>query len=554
MKVKKMLSKVTTLIMVGILLVGCTTTGEGGQKAGAKAGGKEVTVETSKDGTTREMEGNLYLEGLPIVKEKETFTIAVIGHPLAKDTYENKPAVIKAQEDTNIEIKWMEIPSTGWQEKINIMFASGQLPDAIATGISASSIVKNLPQLIPVGDYIDRYAPHVSEVYNTYPEIKTMLEQEDGKIYSFMTNAHSARNDTTSGVLFLNKQWLDNLGLEVPTTVEEYYEVLKAFKEKDPNGNGLNDEIPLSFCQQFYASQFSMLLGSFGIKDGTDHIMIEDGKVEFAPAKPEYYEALKYYNQLAKEELLDLEGFSQTQQQYYSKGQQMVVGSFLEYLPYFAVGEQNDSQYIALPPLKSSVSEPLWDGQKEKFAGWNGGFVITKACKNPEALIRWFDYVNSDFSTKMEWYFGERNVLWDMNDETGDYWYLNNLPEGVSKGEYRYTTSAGPHGPMFITLDELDKFQLKDDPKGEQRSSYIDMLEPYFPEENMLTLFESLEVTEEKANLQVEIDNYIKSFVAQAVLSGIDDAKWQEHLDKLEKLNVGRYLELQQASYDRINK
>lgn len=548
MKLKRMLSKITTIMMVGVMLVGCTSTGGGNKESSSS---KEVTVETAEDGTTREMEGNLYVEGLPIVKEKETFTIAVIGHPLAKDTYENKPAVIKAEEDTNIKIKWMEIPSTGWQEKINIMFASGELPDAIATGIDTSSIVKNLPQLVPVGDYIDKYAPSVAEVYNQYPEIKTMLEQEDGKIYSFMTNTHSSRNDSTSGVLFINKEWLDNLGLEVPTTVEEYYEVLKAFKEKDPNGNGMEDEIPLSFCQQFYASQFRMLLGAFGIKDDGTHIMIEEGKVEFAPEKPEYYEALRYYSKLANEGLLDLEGFSQTQQQYNSKGQQMVVGSFLAFLPNAVVGDANDSQYIPLPPLKSSVAEPIWDGAKNKFAGWSGGFVITKACKNPEALVRWFDYINSDFETKMFWNFGERGVLWEMNDETREYWYVTNLPEGVSKEEYRYSKAAGPHAPMFITLGDLEHFVMKDDPLGKQREACIDIVEPYYPEEVLLPVFESLEVTEEKANLLVEIDNYIKNFVAQSVLSGIDDAKWQEHLDKLEKLNVARYVEMQQATYDK---
>lgn len=92
---------------------------------------------------------------------------------------------------------------------------------------------------------------------------------------------------------------------------------------------------------------------------------------------------------------------------------------------------------------------------------------------------------------------------------------------------------------------------MKDDPLGKQREACIDIVEPYYPEEVLLPVFESLEVTEEKANLLVEIDNYIKNFVAQSVLSGIDDAKWQEHLDKLEKLNVARYVEMQQATYDK---
>ena len=335
MKKGNVFTRALTLTLAGsLLLTGC---GGGSKTAETKAAQEAV------DSDGRKMEGNLYTEGLPIVKEQETFTIAVIGHPLAKGAYEDKPCVIQAEKDTNIKIKWMEIPSTGWQEKINVMFASGELPDAIATGITDSSIVKNLPQLVPIGDYIDKYAPHVAETYNKYPDLKTMLKQDDGKIYSFMTSSQTARNDSTSGVLFINKQWLDNLGLPVPATVDEYYAALKAFKEQDPNGNGANDEIPFSFCQQYYSSQFKMMMGAFGIKDDTDHIMFENGKVELSAAKPQYYDALKYYHKLASEGLLDVEGFSQTQQQYYSKGQQMVVGSFLEFLPYFVVGQENDS-------------------------------------------------------------------------------------------------------------------------------------------------------------------------------------------------------------------
>lgn len=545
MKKGNVFTRALTLTLAGsMLLTGC---------GGASKTAETKAAQEAVDSDGRKMEGNLYTEGLPIVKEQETFTIAVIGHPLAKGTYEDKPCVIQAEKDTNIKIKWMEIPSTGWQEKINVMFASGELPDAIATGITDSSIVKNLPQLVPIGDYIDKYAPHVAETYNKYPDLKTMLKQDDGKIYSFMTNSQTSRNDSTSGVLFINKQWLDNLGLPVPATVDEYYAALKAFKEQDPNGNGANDEIPFSFCQQYYASQFKMMMGAFGIKDDTDHIMIENGKVELSAAKPQYYDALKYYHKLASEGLLDVEGFSQTQQQYYSKGQQMVVGSFLEYLPYYVVGQENDSQYIPLAPLKSDSGEPLWDGIKDKFAGWHNGFVITKACKNPEALVRWFDYCNTSFTTKMQWFNGDRGVLWEMDDETGEWWNVNNYPEGQTKGEYRYTMSAGPHAPIFLTKDDWDKFVQKDDPQAEERKDCINLLEPYFPKDYILPVFEKTAVVEEKENLRVDIDNYIKNFTAQAVLSDIDDAGWKEHLAKLEKLNTARYLELQQQTYDNTN-
>lgn len=106
-------------------------------------------------------------------------------------------------------------------------------------------------QLVPIGDYLGKYAPHQAKVYNAFPELKTMLQQSDGKIYTYMTNTQTSRNDSTSGVLFINKTWLDKLGLPVPATMDEYYEALKAFKKKDPNGNGKADEIPRPSASSF---------------------------------------------------------------------------------------------------------------------------------------------------------------------------------------------------------------------------------------------------------------------------------------------------------------
>lgn len=139
-----------------------------------------------------------------------------------------------------------------------------------------------------------------------------------------------------------------------------------------------------------------------------------------------------------------------------------------------------------------------------------------------------------------------------MEDDASQGWETLNLPEGVTdKGEYRYTYGTGPNGPAFITKEDLNKKVIKDDPLGQQRAACIDLVVPYFPEEYMMPLFESEEMTDEKSSLLTDIDSCIKNFTAQSVLSGIDDAGWQEHPARLKKLNVDKYVDLMQDTYDR---
>lgn len=103
----------------------------------------------------------------------------------------------------------------------------------------------------------------------------------------------------------INKSWLDKLGLKVPDTIDDLYNVLKAFKEQDPNGNGKQDEIP-------FIELSNDLISPFGIADLNNNFMVvKDGNAVYYPISEEYKEGLKWESKLFKDGLLDKEVFTQ---------------------------------------------------------------------------------------------------------------------------------------------------------------------------------------------------------------------------------------------------
>lgn len=153
---KKRFTKIGALILSAVMLGG-TILGGCGASDNKEAGSETVSKETQT--AAAEADSNFNAEGLPIVNEPETFVIAVPERSSIKSAAE-KNCVIETEKATNIHIEWMEIPASGWDEKINIMFSTDSLPDAI---IGDVDMARNFEQLAILDDYLDQYAPAVTE-------------------------------------------------------------------------------------------------------------------------------------------------------------------------------------------------------------------------------------------------------------------------------------------------------------------------------------------------------------------------------------------------------
>lgn len=487
--------------------------------------------------------------GYPIVDEKIELNVLVAVGPMSGDF--NEMQVFKdLEEKTNIKINFEQVPPNAWAERKNLALASQDMPDIIIGGIggmSDSEVIKYSKQgiFMPLNNLIEEYAPNFKKLLADKPDLDAVVRNPEGNIYG-LPFYNEQETERIPDNLFINKTWLDNLGLEMPTTTEEYYEVLKAFKTGDPNGNGKEDEIPLTYrANQTLIGDFS-LFGSFGVLDNMNHLMIEDGQVLFSPIQDGYKEGIKWMNKLYTEGLIDPEVFTQDQSQYIGKGQQeeMIVGSFIIFSDENYVGtERALNDYEAVLPLKGPNGDQLWN----KYAtGYDmNAFLITKNNKYPEATMRWADeFFTAEMS--MRGIMGEVGVNLDYKD--GIY-TIKDAPEGSTTTEIRSKTCPAAYFFGMITSEMEDNIVYQEDvERKKERCKAYDL---YTPEEYLPVLRLTQDKLSLRANIFTDIFNYVAEMKAKWVTGELDiDATWDEYKQTLSKMSVDDYVAMYQEAYD----
>ena len=513
-------------------------------------GDQDVTEKTETETVEKvsgEKAGNFNAEGLSIVDEKVTFTIAVEQMSSLKSAAE-KACVIDTEEATNVHIEWIEIPTSGWSEKINIMFSTDSLPDAIIGNID---MTRNYEQLVALDDYLEEYAPNVTAFFDTRDDYPQALRAPDGKIRALPNGDETSANMIDS-LFWINQNWLDRLSLDMPETPEELKEVLIAFRDQDPNGDGLQNEIPFTFQDAWgWARSIENLFGAFGVLENDDHVFTRDGEVIFSAREQGYYDTLIYLNDLYREGLIDKDVFTLSSDQYAARGASGDILGLVAGYRSSDAGVYDTEAYQVLPILKQE------DGSQ--MVGINnvtktGGFVITQSCKNPEILVRWYDYINSSLELALEWGRGAEGVAWNIVEVDGeevaqqltmDSEVLKANGGYSSAAEYRAAESFAGVTPSLYRYEYFEK-QIKDE---DIRSEAIKEQIPYGVT-GLPAGTASQENEEQRSILLTDIDTYLKKFVADSVINGIDDAKWQEHLDTLESLKVDEYTRLCQEFVD----
>ncbi|WP_260069120.1 hypothetical protein [Paenibacillus sp. p3-SID867] len=353
--------------------------------------------------------------------------------------------------------------------------------------------------------------------------------------------------------------------MKMPETTDELYEVLKAFKEQDPNGNGMQDEIPLSISPKSWSSSIdAFLLNSFIYNpvygSSYKHIFIKDDKLDVAFNKPEWREGLRYMNKLYAEGLLAPESFTQDDNQLIQIGENpdtVLLGAstgghqgiFTQLL-----GESGRwLEYKTVPPLKgpNGVRYAALDS-----TGMNpGAFVITKKAKHPELALRWADGLYEREHTLRSVY-GRPDQEWReaKDGEVG----INGEPAVWSELK-SYGTVQNiawiQTGPSLRTND----FRLSAVAKGDDDLEVVlynetkNKYEPHKPTDvsTVPPLFLTNEQASEVADLSKTINDYVDEMMARFVIGDADlDKDWDGYVQQLEAMNVARYLEIYQEAYD----
>ncbi|MCU6796723.1 MULTISPECIES: ABC transporter substrate-binding protein [Paenibacillus] len=504
----------------------------------------------------------------PIMKEKTTLKVLVKGSSFVEDFATNEYTKF-LEEKTNIHIEWDIAPEKSAIEKLNLVLGSGDLPDVImGFDISPTQqlIYGNTGEFLDLTKYIDQYGTETKKMFEKLPYVKEAITAPGGKIFG-LPQVNECFHCSMSQKTWIYKPWLDKLGLQVPTTTDEFYNVLKAFKTQDPNGNGKADEIPLAGAavgpnvniDSFIMNAF--ILNPSIINGSEKRLFINNGKVTVAFDKPEFKDGLEYLHKLYAEGLIAPQSFTQDRDQAKQMGENpgtVILGAAVaqhdgiftdsskgnvgRWLDYVAVPALKGPKGVQVAPLNNSVNQ--------------GRLVITKASKNPEAAFRWADLMYDQEMTLRNTE-GRPNVEWKLADpgEVG----INGKPAIWKYTDVKLSTVQNVKwsqtGPSLRTNDF--RLGLVPDPKLPQESILYNetktKYEPYKQKDDTVLpqLFFTNEQATELADLDKTINDHVKEMIARFIIGDAKlDKDWDGYLKNLDNMKLKRYLEIYQAAYD----
>lgn len=505
-----------------------------------------------------------------------TLKLAVIGDP-AIENWETNAYVLWLEEQTGYDLTFDVIPEEGASEKLGLILASGEYPDIfLSVGVSDANITKygiEEKLFLPLNDLIDTHGVNIKKLFEEFPGARPRMTQLDGEIYS-LPDVNVCYHCSLRQKYWINEQWLTTLGLEKPTTTDEFYNVLVAFRDKDPNGNGQADEIPLAGAyldgwntrtERFIMNAFTYYnldltqtnttsMSAFGL-------YLEDGKIVTPFEKPEFKEGLKYMRKLVDEKLYYVGSFSQNLNQLTQLAESGVLGATSAgYILFANLGGPVYRQYDYVLPVKGPNGyQNVVSFPHDSVA--TTGYVLSADCKNPEAAVMVGDLLLS-YDASIRGYYGVKGLDWDDADEGA--LGINGLPALYKTMVPWQEVEPQNQHVVQQTISMRDStFRL-----GETSPADVDLwssegletylykasaeYKPFARDEKVIpTIKFTEEENDELAVLRVELANAIKEGVIAFMTGARDvDADYDAFLAELEGKGLPRLIELHQTQYD----
>ncbi len=608
---KKVISILLSLTMVAGLLSGC---GGGGSDTGSSSdSGSSTPSENVEDiqeavdsaasaedtGLTPEEQeavdaGIIALDGsLPIIKDPAAFeekygkiSMLFINSADRVVPVGELAMVQKWAEDTGVEFDWQSIPNEGAQEKINLMLASGEdLPDAFwnfGDGKSGNIVVQYADQdvFLPTEGLINEYMPNLKKILDDHPQYRAEITAPNGHTYGFPYIEEMYGLVLTGGPLLINKTWLDQVGKEVPTTVDEWVDCLKAFRDGgDLNGNGEADEIPMATwfgATDSFGSynMFYRFTGTFGCADSycggnayADHLRLIDGKVTFTAMDEAFRKTAEFFNMLYNENLIWNGSFEADESASYKtsliKEDVARIGCFGTWTDQEITNLDVHDEYVPLPRLEGEAGKMGFANNYSELQD-SSDTAITTTCKFPHVIARFVDYMVGDPAISIQSNWGaegynykldENGILRTPLDEQGRYVAQQEGADYADFGKAR-TNSTTARGSMIV-LDEYyetvagyayDAVQLLE---WQRVNGKDEVLEEY---DTIPRVMMTVEELTRLAQIQPTVSDIVDRYINTWVTSGVTDDNWNAYLGELEAAGVNDVVSIYQTAVDRSTK
>lgn len=527
MKLKKTLALCLAVAMSVTALTACGNTESTKESESAKT---ETKVEDqNKESSTDEVKEPHTYTGMGMVYDEER-------QPYTSNTWQYYFDM------TGLDIEVVtELPMSEAAEKGNLIMSSGDYPEFL---IKMASIDLNTygmdGLLIPLEDLIRENMPNLSAILderNAWDALRTY----DGHIYALPGIQRPAFEGWGTSGMFINQNWIEKLGLETPTSMEELYTVFKAFKEQDPNGNGIADEIPWA-----PTNTNSLLIYQGGASYYADkYVAVKDGEFIFYPYDDLYREWLEWSAKFYEEGLIYENCFTMTSEEQRALGKSVdidVLGAVTSNRCFVFVADAYFDDYVSLKTFDPD-NTAMGNGLEP------GSFAITDKCEDPATLLAAIDV----------WYTPEAGYVARYGLE-GDRWFYNSdglietIPEtDDTKLSYRLVGAASvpsdyqsPLADVVVFENDADKREAESYTEGHAYSGGV----------ILPTLVTSKEEADTLTTIKTDISAYINTFTQEVIIGSkeLNDTTWEEFKATLSQMGADEYFEIYKAAYEKATK
>lgn len=461
------------------------------------------------------------------------------------------------EKETGIEVEYIH-PAVGMgMQAFNLLVASGNMPDIIDYGWSKS--VGGYPGgpeaaigdkiIISLNAYLEKDAPDLKKILDANPEYDKMVKTDNGNYYTFPVMKLDDYLNTTYG-LCLRTDWLKDLNLPMPETMDDWYNTLKAFKDK----KGATTPFTYSGAgNAFYPFENGVFIGAYGIKKG---IYLEDGAVKFGPYEPAYKDWLITMNKWYEEGLIDNNFATNDQKAMDSNilsGKAGAFGTWAgsglgKYMPGTKENDPNATLAAVRYPVLNKGEKPQFNSLLNSYDG--AGACITTSCKNPSLAAQLLNYGYTEQGT-LTYNFGIEGVSYTMEDGlpmmTPEVLANpDDLPVGQAWSKYARGVYPGPY---FSEKRFLDMYYVHQ----EQKDALTVWTDNDMSKHLLPPVSPTPEEASEFAKIMNEINSYVDEFTLKAIMGTEDVSNFDKYLAQLDTLNVKRAIEIQQSALERYN-
>jgi ABC-type sugar transport system, periplasmic component len=503
------------------------------------AGGKEATAATASTSDNVELTGTL----CSATPKEFTLFLNFNNMPFNKDW----PVWQKAAEMTNVSfVGTIPQSNSNEEEAYNLMLSSGKLADVI--GYKDMAVMEQLGRdggLIPLNDLIEQYAPHIKAAMERDVAFRNACYALDGKIYTIPKN----QSLFAAEYWWIREDWLNKLGLKMPETVDELHDVLLAFRNNDPNGNGLKDEVPL-----FDRAGWKMPDEYLYLWDTSTEFYARDGKIVFEPLEDNFKVGVKNLVQWYKEGILDPEIFTRG-----PKGRDILLSGDLGGCTHdwVSAGNYNETLSKSIPGFKMVPFAPPADqngNRVERVSRFPGpGWGISSQCSDPVTVMRFFDFCfTPEGNELMNW--GIEGVTFERDANGKKYFNDTVMKSDMSPLGYlrslgvQYRIGMEQDGDYeYAFMSEIGKVASE---MYNSHKEWFRLEEPPFSD-GKLNLKYPADVESEYQKIMSNIRPYVDEKFQSWLLGTADfEADYDKFVQELKKRGIDRAIEINQLAFD----